>query len=49
MTEPVKREDAPHPNYMSARESAIDEQAAEYGDFDDFDDYDDYDQGEDDV
>ena len=44
MTEPVKREDAPHPNYMSAHESAIDEQAAEYGDFDD---YDDYDQGED--
>ena len=44
MSEPVKREDAPHPSYMSARESAIDEQAAEYGDFDD---YDDYDQGED--
>ena len=44
MSEPVKREEAPHPNYMSARESAIDEQAAEYGDFDD---YDDYDQGED--
>ena len=44
MSEPVKREDAPHPNYMSARESAIDEQAAEYGDFDY---YDDYDQGED--
>ena len=40
MSEPVKREDAPHPNYMSARESAIDEQAAEYGDFDDYDDYD---------
>jgi len=46
MTEPKKREDAPSPNYMSARESAIDEQAAEYGDFDDFGDYDDYDQGE---
>ena len=38
-----EREDAPSPNYMSARESAIDEQAAEYDDFDDFDDFDDYD------
>lgn len=39
MSEQNNREDAPSPNYMSARESAIDEQAAEYDDFDDYDNY----------
>ena len=43
-----EREDAPSPNYVSARESAIDEQAAEYDDdvddYDDFDDFDDFDE-----
>jgi len=36
-------EDRPSPNYKSARECAIDEQAREYDEYDEYDDYDDYD------
>jgi hypothetical protein len=39
MIDPKNREDAPPSSFMSARESAIDEQAAEYDNYDDFDDY----------
>lgn len=38
-------EDRPSPNYKSARECAIDEQAREYDDYD-YDDYDFDDEGE---
>jgi hypothetical protein len=39
-------EDRPSPNYKSARECAIDEQAHEYDEYDEYDDYDYDDEGE---
>jgi hypothetical protein len=36
-------EDRPSPNYKSARECAIDEQAREYDEYDEYDDYEDFD------
>ena len=39
-------EDRPSPNYKSARECAIDEQAREYDEYEEYDDYDFDDEGE---
>jgi hypothetical protein len=39
-------EDRPSPNYKSASECAIDEQAREYDEYEEYDDYDFDDEGE---